>query len=453
MTISPWLLLLAAVPVLLLGEWMVKRIRVLRTFNIPAPVVGGLVVCLLVLIANLLERSTGASALGLHIQTRVAAPWWSWWVTAEPEWTASTEVDVMLPFLVGFFACLGLNASWALVKKASWQLPLFLSIAALLIIVQDVIGITAAYALGESPVLGLICGSISLTGGHGTALGFSRVLERAGYPAAGVVGVAAATFGLVAAGLLGGPVGGGIIKRRQLKSAESTDDEPADALAPPSNGVSAVDEQASAAGAASSHEVQYGLFGDLRALGNSGRRALFHLVVLLIAIKLGAWVSLGLRRAGLTFPVYIGAMIIGILLRNGLDATRWRLRTRLVDLLGSVCLGIFLSIAMMSLDLIELAGAALPMLFILTLQVICMALFARFVTFNVMGRDYDAAVMAAGHCGFGLGATPAAVANMKALAERYGWAPRAFLVLPLVGAFLIDFVNALVITFFLNFFT
>ena len=172
---------------------------------------------------------------------------------------------------------------------------------------------------------------------------------------------------------------------------------------------------------------------------------------MLACIKAGAWVSYFIQQTGITFPVYMGAMLLGVGVRNVLDASNrpWA-DSEIIDTLAAVSLGVFLAIAMMSLNLIELANTALPMLIILAVQVAVVAFYAWFATFRLMGRDFDAAVMAGGHCGFGLGATPNAVANMKALVESFGPAPRAFLVVPVVGAFLIDFVNAVNITFFIN---
>jgi ESS family glutamate:Na+ symporter len=337
---------------------------------------------------------------------------------------------VNLPFLVAFFTCIGLNASWSLVRKGSLQVLLFLALAGMLAIIQNGIGVGLAKALGVSPLLGLVCGSVTMTGGHGTALGFAADLEKAGLPGAAVLGVAAATFGLVAGGLIGGPVGGTLIRMRGLKPTVSAQTH----LESGSSGES-------------------GILVDLRALAVYGKQFLPHLLLLLACIKLGAWVSYLIQQSGITFPVYMGAMLLGVAVRNIFDllGAGW-VKTEIIDTLASVTLGIFLAIAMMSLNLIELANAAVPMLVILSVQVMVMALFAWFVTFRLMGRDFDSAVMASGHCGFGLGATPNAVANMKALVERFGPAPRAFLVVPIVGAFLIDFVNATNITLFLNLF-
>jgi ESS family glutamate:Na+ symporter len=194
-----------------------------------------------------------------------------------------------------------------------------------------------------------------------------------------------------------------------------------------------------------------GILPDLRRYARYGLSGLYHAALVLACVKLGTWVSVGIQGLGITFPVYIGAMFVGVGLRNAADLIHPRaVRTEQIDTLSSVLLGLFLSIAMMSLNLIELAGVARAMVIILAAQVALTAVFARFVTFRVMGGDYDAAVMAAGHCGFGMGAMPNAVANMQAVTERYGHAPRAFLVVPITGTFLVDLFNATAITFFIH---
>jgi len=422
MTLSAWWPVALAIPVLLLGEWCVRRGRWLSRFNIPSPVVGGLLVSLVLWGGNL------SGLWPAQFQTTVSAPGWTWLVTTEPEWLRSPSRGVNLPFLVAFFTCIGLNASWALVKRGSGQVLLFLGLAGVLAVLQNGVGVALAKGLGLSPLLGLVCGSVTMTGGHGTAMGFAADIERAGLSQAPEVGMAAATFGLVAGGLLGGPIGGALIRRRRLQSQDTAPRAVADSAA-----------------------AGQGIVGDFQFLARRRRDFLLHFLLLLACVKLGAWVSYFIQQTQITFPVYIGAMLLGVVVRNTLDlaGARW-VKTEVLNTLASVMLGIFLTIAMMSLNLIELADTALPMLMILTVQVGLVALFARWVTFPVMGRDFEAAVMAGGHCGFGLGATPNAVANMKALVERFGPAPRAFLVVPLVGAFLIDFVNALNITFFLN---
>jgi ESS family glutamate:Na+ symporter len=422
MTLPAWLPVVFALPVLLLGEWLVKRLAVLGRFNIPAPVVGGLVVSLGVLLYNLSGDGR------IQFLTNVTARWWTWLVTIEPEWANAPARGVTLPLMVGFFTCIGLNATWDVVRKGSVQVVLFLGLATLLAALQNGIGLGLAKLLGVEPLLGLVCGSVSMTGGHGTAIGFAPVLEKEGLAGAATLGAAAATMGLVMGGLIGGPVGGRLIQRFQLKST-----------AAPTTHLEA--------GAA----AEAGILQDFRALLRFGRVALTHLLLLAVCVKAGAWMSHFIQMTGLKFPPQIGAMVVGMLVRNAFDLAgrRW-IQSEVVDVLASLALGFFLTVAMMSLNLIELANAAGPMLVILLVQGAVIALFATWVTFRVMGRDYDAAVMAAGHCGFGLGATPNAVANMKALVEKFGPAPRAFLVIPLVGAILIDFTNSLTITLFLN---
>lgn len=422
MTITAWWAVALAIPVLLLGEQLVRRISLLARFNLPSPVVGGLLISLAILGGNL----TGLFAA--KFETGVSAQWWTWLVTTEPEWIKAPSKNVNLPFLVAFFTCIGLNASWSLVKKGSAWLLIFLASSAVLGVVQNLIGVPLAKMMGESPLLGLVCGSLTLMGGVGTALGFAPELEKAGMQGAAAVSVAAATFGLVAGGLLGGPLGGWLIHRHQLKPEVAAE----------------VHLEAGETGAS-------GVVADFRALFGYRRQFRMHLLLLLVCIKAGVWVSYFILKSGIIFPVYMGAMIFGLVIRNVVDFSgrRW-IKTEIVDTLASVSLGIFLAIAMMSLNLNDLASAAVPMLVILVAQVIVMVLFAVFITFPLMGRDYEAAVMAAGQVGFGLGATPNAVANMKILVDRFGPAPRAFLLVPIVGGFLIDFLNALNITGFLN---
>lgn len=427
LTLSPWWLLALAVPVLLLGEFTLRRVPVLGRYNIPVPVVGGLLVSLLILALRV------SGVLEIAFTTKVDAAWWTWLVTPEIDWASRPEKGVNLPLLLGFFTCIGLNATWRVVRQGSWQIPLFLALATVLAVSQNAIGVLLAKLLGQSPLLGLVCGSLSLTGGHGTALGFANTLEAAGFPGAATVGAAAATFGLVFGSLIGGPVAGRLIRRHALSPARAkTVDKNAAAIADAARGGD-------------------GFFDTLRAYFSHGRRAWLHVLLLAGMIKAGVWLSWVFEHAGLLFPAYMGSMVVGVALRNALDLTgRTWIDTDLVDKLGSLLLGVFLAMAMMSLNLAELSASAGPMLVILFAQVTFVALFTTFVTFRLMGRDYDAAVMAGGHCGFGLGATPNAVANMDSLVRCYGPAVRAFVILPPVGAMLIDLTNSLNITWFLN---
>jgi len=422
LSLPAWLPVLLAVPVLLLGERLNRRVPALARFNIPAPVTGGLLVSLALLLAGL------AMSAPLQMANKVTARWWTWLVTIEPEWMDAPARSVTMPMLVAFFTCIGLNASREVLRRAGGQVLLFLLLGTGLAVLQNVVGVVLATLLGADPLLGLVSGSISMTGGHGTALGFAPVLEQQGLAGAGVLGAAAATMGLVAGGLLGGPIGIWLVRRHALRASAAA----------------GVQLEAGAAGEA-------GILRDLASLGSGGWTALWHLLLVLACVKAGAWVSHFMELTGIRFPPHIGAMVVGVAVRNVLDAAGWRrIRGETVDLIASVMLAFFLTVAMMSLNLMEVGGAAVPMLVILVAQVALMAVFAATVTYRFMGRDYDAAVMAAGHCGFGLGATPNAVANMKSLVDRLGPAPRAFLVIPLVGAVLIDFANALNVTLFLN---
>ena len=431
--ISAWWLPILAIPVLLLGEAIQRHFQILGRYNIPIPVVGGLSVCLLLLALDL------GGVAALKFDTRVDAAWWTWLVTPEPEWATRPAKGVNLPFLIGFFTCIGLNATWSVVRKGSWQVPLFLGLATVLAVMQNVLGVGMAKLMGENPLLGLMCGSLSQTGGHGTALGFADTMERAGFPAAATVGAAAATFGLVFGSLVGGPVAARLIRKHGLAASPQADAKTEGRAL-----------KAEAALVESAHR-EPGIFSGIRAFVAQGKKAVFHLLMLAALIKIGAWASWGLQQAGLVFPAYMGALLAGLILRNLLDhlGKRW-IDSHVVDLMGGIFLGIFLAMAMTSLNLRELAGSALPMLAILLVQLLMVILFTTFITFRVMGRDYDAAVMVSGHCGFSHGATPNAIANMDSITRKLGPAHRAFIIVPMVGGMFIDITNALNITWFLN---
>jgi len=385
---------LAAV-VLFAGYGIRRRVGVLDRFNIPAPVIGGFVFAAVALML----RQAGVLAF---------------------------EFDTTLqsPFMIAFFTSIGLGASLGLLKKGGPQVVLFWLLASVLAILQNGVGVTLATVLGVDPLLGLISGSITMTGGHGTGAAFGKMMEEQ-YQMAGAVtlAMAAATFGLVSGGLLGGPVGTRLMTKYGLRSTAGV---ATDA------GHSPTGDEAPTTGTSTAYLL------------------LKMLTVILVCMALGGLLSKWLGQF-VTLPGYIGAMLVAAAARNLAEATRAvDIDSRTVDDLGTVALSLFLTMALMSLKLWELLDLALPMLVILVAQVTMMGLFAYFITFRIMGRDYDAAVMAGGHCGFGLGATPNAVANMESLVERYGPAPRAFLVVPMVGAFFIDFSNALIITTYIN---
>jgi ESS family glutamate:Na+ symporter len=425
-TFSAWWLLPLVLPVLLLGEWLIARFRLLARFNIPVPVVGGLVVCVIMLLINLASRTP------VNFATKVAAPWWTWVVAVEPEWLRDPARSLNLPFLVGFFTCLGLGATWRVVKAGSLQLLVFWGLSTALAVLQNLVGVGLANALGVSPLLGIMCGGVTLTGGHGTALGFAAEFQKAGLEAAAVIGVAAATFGVISGALVGGPVATRLIETRGLRSSDAPTGDPGGATGP---------------------DPEPTFLAQLRGLRSLGRRLLAAGLILAVCFKAGAWLGYALQKAGLLFPAYMGSMLVGVVFRNVHDALglSW-ITSETIDRLGGVFLAVFLAMTMASLNLVDLAATAAPMLIILAAQVALMAAFAFWITFRMMGRDYDAAVMAAGQCGFGLGATSNAMATMLMIVQKHGPARRAFIIVPTTGALLIDVTNAFSITAFLNFF-
>ncbi|WP_027626823.1 sodium/glutamate symporter [Clostridium lundense] len=375
------------------GGWIKRKWQLLYKFCIPDPVVGGIIFA----IVNLILRQNGILKLNL-------------------------DTTLQKPFMMLFFTSIGLTASIELVKKGGLQVIIFWLCASVLALLQDCIGVGLAKVLDVSPLLGLICGSVTMTGGHGTGGAFAPVFEKLGLKGAMTAAMAAATWGLVFGSLIGGPVGKRLIEKNNLKSQPEAYASAEEVLA------------------AKEDTINY--------------EELFKtLTLLLIAIGIGAVLEKFFTSVGITLPSYVNSMIIAAIILNVGESTgKWHVNQKCTETLGSIGLNIFLSMALIGLKLWELADLAGPMVVILTTQTIFMWLFATFITFNLCGKDYDAAVISAGHCGFGLGATPNGMANMRSVVERFGPAPRAFFVLPIVGAFLIDFVNAIIITTFTNIF-
>ncbi|GAB81773.1 sodium/glutamate symporter [Shimwellia blattae] len=385
--------LVAATLVLLLGRKLVHSVSLLKKYTIPEPVAGGLLVAVALLILN--------QAFGLVI-----------------------EFDMSLrdPLMLAFFATIGLNANLSSLRAGGRYLAIFLIAVVGLLLMQNAIGIVMAKLMGIDPLMGLLAGSITLSGGHGTGAAWSKVFtERYGFQNATEVALACATFGLVLGGLIGGPVARYLIKHTTTPQGAPDDSSTPTAFEKPDTG-----------------------------------RMITSLVLIetiaLIAICLtaGRIVAQALQGTAFELPTFVCVLFIGVILSNTLALIGfYQVFERAVSVLGNVSLSLFLAMALMSLKLWELASLALPMLVILTVQAVAMALYAAFVTFRIMGKNYDAAVLAAGHCGFGLGATPTAIANMQAITERFGPSHVAFLVVPMVGAFFIDIVNALVIKLYL----
>ncbi len=377
------------------GLQLRKRIAFLDKLNIPAAVVGGMLFALLVLAGR--DRF-------LSVQLDTAAQ----------------------PVLsVAFFSTIGMSASLALLRAGGLQVVIFLIFATLFCFVQNFLGIAIARGFGENPLLGVMAGSVTLVGGPATGLAFAPLLEGAGLVGAGTLALTSATFGIVCGGLTGTPIGTWLIRRYRLSSSVAPGAAAADAPESPNTILVEPDRED----------------GPL----------IMNMIVLAVAMGLGSILSRWFQGFGWTLPAYIGAMMVASAFRNVDDVTGWlKIDSSAMDFIGGFALNIFLVVALMDLKLWQLAGQALPLFVILAAQVVVIGLFALTASFRLMGRDYDSAVMASGFVGFALGTTANAVVNMRSLVTKFGPAPRAFLVVPLVGAFFIDFFNAIIITFFVN---
>jgi ESS family glutamate:Na+ symporter len=343
--------------------------------------------------------------------------------------------------MVAFFATIGFNASVSLLKVSGRHVAIFLVVAGVFAVVQCVVGIVVSLGFGLNPLFGVLAGSTTLAGGPATGLAFAPLFEQAGVTGAQSIAVAAAMAGIISGGIIGGPVATWLVERNRLKPAPIPGVSVMTAEIRYSQGTSAQSpEAAMAASVAEDVSDEGSVYAVLKGM-----------VLVLVALWAGSYLSAGFSAAGITLPGYIGAMLVGSLIRNIDDFTGWfRLPRELIENIGNVSLAFFLAMALMNLKLWELSGLALPLLVNLAVQVLLVAAFCLWPLFQIMGKDYDAAVMGGGFIGFMLGTTANAMAVMRTLVERYGPAPRAFLVAPLVGAFFIDFINALVITTFLN---
>jgi ESS family glutamate:Na+ symporter len=395
--------------VLFLGYGTRRLLPPLARYNIPAPVVGGLLVAAILTLA----RVRGLTLLQL-------------------------DTTLQTPLMIAFFTSVGFGASLALLKVGGPAVAVFLAVATVAAVAQNALGAAVAAGVGQHPLLGVLAGSVTLTGGPATGLAFAPLFEKAGVPGAATLAVAAAMVGIVSGGIIGGPIGTWLIERGKLRPSAGAV-APARRRPPAAAVVEGQMGEPPAAAAPEGEDVEsYAL---LKAL-----------VAVLVAMWGGAWVSRGFEALELTLPAYIGAMLVAALIRNLDDATKWLgLSQRIIDDLGTVALSLFLVLALITLKLWELADLALPLAVILAAQVALIAALCLGPVPRLMGRDYDAAVMSSGFCGFMLGTTANAMANMGTLIERFGPAPRAYLVVPMVGAFFIDFTNALIITVFLNF--
>lgn len=387
---------------LMLGYFVRDKVSFFEKFCFPAPVIGGFIFALL--------------AWGFKLTDTVAF-----------------KMDTALqgPFMLVFFTTIGLGGSLTLIKKGGKALIIYLLVCWSIAIIQNAFGVSLATLLGIHPLMGVAAGAVSLEGGHGSAAAFGPLMEDVGAKGAAVVAIAVATFGLISGSLTGGPLANWLIKKNNLK-IESTSD---------------------------GYEMSY----DEIVVKEQSKEEITSKEFLKMLTVIGVIMVFGILFTGLVdsfkiknlaIPGYVGAMFGAIILRNLNDKIHFiKLNSKIIDLLSDITLGLFLTMAMMSLKVWELSGLALPLIIILVLQVILLVLIAVFVLFPALGRDYDAAVICAGLMGHGLGATPNAVANMGAVSEHYGVrSEKAFLIVPLCGAVLVDMVGIPCIVWFINYF-
>jgi len=383
--------------VLLLGFYIVKKVSFFREYNIPEPVVGGFFIAVILYILNY--------TMGLSL---------------------SFEGSLQSAMMLIFFASIGLSADFDKLKKGGKPLLIFVFLTGSFIIIQNIFGVSIAALVGLNPVYGLIAGSITLTGGHGTGAAWAETLtETFHITGAMELAMACATYGLVMGGIIGGPVAKVLLRKKNIQPAKEI-------LA---------------------HEQPVELFenpGSNRRI--NVRNMIETLTMLAICLAAGQLLYDYFQGSWIELPNFVWCLFIGVIIRNTISrVSKYIVNDHAVDLLGNTGLYLFLTIALMSLQLWQLQGLASQVLIVLLLQTVLMVLFAMFITFKVMGSDYDAIVLSAGHCGFGLGATPTAVANMQAITDKYGPSHKAFLIVPMVGAFFVDILNNVFIKLFVSY--
>lgn len=381
-------MIIGAILVLAVGNAITQKVAALRKFSIPIAVTGGLLCSIVVAIIS----AVGGPKIVFELTIR----------------------DTLL---MVFFTTIGISAKFARLKAGGKALGILVVCAAVFLLVQNTTGVLLAKSFGVHPAYGLFSGSVSLAGGHGTAIAWGKDAEAAGLANAGLVGVAFATFGLVAGGIIGGPVAERLINK---------------------NNLSPHPEDASITSDSASEE------------GYTLQRAMSVMLVIAVCLSVGEVVNRWLFSNDIKLPGFLTAMLVGIAITNLADKRGRSLHLGDYDKVGEIALQLFLAMSLMSMDLSSLAGAFGTIFMVLSVQIIVLTLFAVMIIFRVMGKDYDAAVIVAGFCGLGMGATPVAIANMSAITGKYGPSFKAFLVIPLVGAFFIDLLNALVIKFFIG---
>ena len=398
---------------LIVGMVLTRKVAFLQKFCVPSPVSGGIIFSLLTLMLY-------------------------GWFHVEVSFDGTLK-DV---FMLAFFTSVGFQSDLKVLKQGGRLLIIMLSLLVVMIAMQNLMPMGITRLMGVDPLIGMAAGSISMTGGHGTAGGFASVLEGMGLQGAGTIGMAAATFGLIAGSMIGGPLAERIIRTKLTHEQMQPQNEEID---PAMAGIES--DEASPTGRAkrvSTNEQEFQQYA----------KATYCILLVMGGGTLLSWLF---AKTGITFPTYFGALILAAITRNMLGFVSFKADDKLLDMeriisVGNICLSMFLGMAMISLKLWELQSLALPLIVILASQVLMMALFARLVAFPLLGRDYDAAVLCAGMCGFGLGATPNAMANMSAVCYKYHYTVKPFLIVPIIGAMFADFINTGIITLFLNIF-
>jgi ESS family glutamate:Na+ symporter len=382
--------LIVAILVLYLGRLLTRKIQFLDIYNIPPAVTGGIICSLLVALL-------------------------------QGVWDIHIVFDLHLRdlFLLFFFSTIGLGAKFKVLAAGGKTLVLLTIVAAVLLVLQNVTGMGLAMLAGAHPGYGLLGGSISFAGGHGTAIAWGQVAAEAGLQGAEEFAIACATFGLIVGGILGGPVGGWLIRKHKLR--------------PSADVVENSHESDAAASSNSAHIEDF--------LGT--------LLVLAICVSAGDLVNRYLSIQGFSLPGFLTAMMVGILITNLTDVFGKSLSTTAINMAGEISLHLFLAMSLMSMQLWALAASAGPILVLVLAQTVVMTLVAVYLVFRITGRNYDSAVMASGFCGLGMGATPVAIANITAITGKFGPSPKAFLVIPLIGAFFVDLLNAVIVKSFL----
>ena len=387
--------LMISVLVLFVGMFLTRKIRFLGQNHIPPAVTGGLIVSVGIALLDTLA--------GIKITFDLALR------------------DVLL---LAFFSTIGLSAKFRMLLTGGKALVILIIVSAVFLVLQDVVGVSLALLLGAHPGYGLLGGSVSLAGGHGTAIAWGEVAQEAGLEGAQEVGIAFATLGLIAGGLIGGPIAGRLITKHKLRPSQELDT--------PSTSSSAAGD------------------GDPWTATVKLPDVLTTILALAVCVEVGSLVNRLLFDKGVLLPGFLTSLFVGIVITNLADTFKIRLNRASIDRLGEISLNLFLSMSLMSMQLVTLANAMGPILLVTIMQMLLITLFVMFVVFRLMGRDYDASVITAGFAGLGLGATPVAIANMSAITSRYGPSPKAFLIVPLIGAFFIDILNAATIKVFIK---